>query len=214
MKLLNYWRSGTSYRVRLALSLKGLSYDYVPVDLRQKEHKSEDYLSLNPQGLVPTLTLDDGTRISQSPAIIEYFEEAYPNSPSLFPEDIHDRARARAIAAIIGCDVHPLNNLRILNHLKNDLSQEADAVSAWIEKWIIEGFSALETMLKADTHRREFCINNMPGIVECYLLPQIYSAQRFNVNLEAFPTINEIEKRCKHHDFYREAYPDYQPDAD
>ncbi|WP_306253007.1 maleylacetoacetate isomerase [Parvularcula sp. IMCC14364] len=213
MKLYNYWRSGTSYRVRIALQLKGISYEYEAVDLRTAAHKSQEFLSLNPQGLVPSLVLDDGTTLSQSPAIIEYLEERYTDRP-LLPADPAARAQVRAMAAVIGCDIHPLNNLRILKYLRGDLRLDQNQTDIWAQRWISDGFSALEAMLAADSSRGDFCHANQPGLVECYLLPQIYSARRFNQDMSAFPALCDIEKACMELAAFEKAFPENQPDAD
>lgn len=213
MKLYNYWRSGTSYRTRIALELKGIEYSYCPVDLREGAHKAKDFLALNPQGLVPALVLEDGSVISQSPAIIEWLEDTYPQAP-LLPADSVDRARVRALAALIGCDVHPLNNLRILKYLKNDLGQPQEQVDAWISRWINDGFAAFEAFLSADNKRGQFCHGGKPGLAECYLLPQVYSARRFNIDMTPYPMIREIEEASLALPAVQQAYPDNQPDAD
>ncbi len=213
MKLYNYWRSGTSYRVRIAFELKGLSYEYVPVDLREGAHKRANYLALNPQGLVPALDLADGNIISQSPAIIEFLEETYLENP-LLPNGGVERAKVRALASIVGCDIHPLNNLRIMKYLKNDLEQPQAKVDAWIKRWIVDGFQALEAILKQDNSRGDFCHGGKPGLAECYLLPQIYSAQRFNVDMSTFKILTKIEQACLKLEAFERAYPDNQPDAD
>ncbi len=213
MKLYNYWRSGTSYRVRIALALKEIEYEYIPINLRDAEQKNAAYLGLNPQGLVPSLELDNGTVITQSPAILDYLEEAFPNSP-LLPSSPIDRAHVRAMAALIGCDVHPLNNLRILKYLKGELKQDQQGVDQWIARWIHEGFNALERLLESAHNRDGFCFGAAPGLAECYLLPQVYSAQRFNVDLSAYPLITEIEQKCMTLAAFQKAYPDKQMDAD
>ncbi|MCI5043234.1 MAG: maleylacetoacetate isomerase [Aquisalinus sp.] len=213
MKLYSYWRSGTSYRTRIALELKGLSYDIVPVDLRTGAHKEQDFLALNPQGLVPSLKIEDSVTLSQSPAIIEYLEECFPERP-LLPKEPTARARVRAMAALIGCDIHPLNNLRVLKYLRGDLQLDQSQTDIWAQTWITAGFRALEELLSQDTARGDFCYNNQPGLVECYLLPQIYSAQRFNQDMSQFPLLTSIEEACLALEPIRKAYPDNQPDAD
>jgi maleylpyruvate isomerase len=213
MKLYNYWRSGTSHRTRIALALKGIDVEYVGVDLREGEHKSAAFLARNPQGLVPTLELEDDTQLSQSPAIIEYLEEVYP-SPSLLSDTPVETARIRAMAALVGCDVHPLNNLRVLKYLKGALAQEQTAVDAWIANWITVGFEALEKIISTDDTRGDFCFGGRPTLVECYLIPQIYSAERFNVDLSAFPELMKVNKACSTLQAFEKAHPTNQPDAD
>ncbi|WOI54520.1 maleylacetoacetate isomerase [Parvularcula sp. LCG005] len=213
MILYGYWRSGTSYRTRLALAIKGLEVEHRAVDLRKAEQKAADYTAINPQGLVPLLILDNGTAIAQSPAIIEYLDEAYPK-PSLLPSDPLARARVRQMAAIIGCDVHPLNNLRVLKYLKGNFGQDQVAIDQWAAEWIGAGFSALEAMLANDNTRGQFCHGDRPGLVECYLLPQIYSARRFSVDLSPYRRILAIEAASNNIDALAAAAPERQPDAD
>lgn len=211
MKLYNYYRSGTSHRTRIALNLKGLSYDYVPVNLRTGEARSEQYLALNPQGLVPLLDVE-GHKLWQSPAIIEYLEERWPE-PSLLPADAFGRARVRALAAMIGCDIHPINNLRILNELRGTFGADEAAVKRWCGKWIAAGFEAIERLLNDDRQRGRFCYGDSPTLADVYLIPQVYSAHRFEVDLTPFPTIVDIDKTCGELDAFRDAEPGNQPDA-
>ncbi|MCI5046274.1 MAG: maleylacetoacetate isomerase [Aquisalinus sp.] len=213
MKLYSYWRSGTSYRTRIALELKGLAYDITPVDLRTGAHKEQDFLTLNPQGLVPSLEVEDGITLSQSPAIIEYLEERFPERP-LLPKEPTARARVRAMAALVGCDIHPLNNLRVLKYLRGDLQLDQSQTDLWAQTWITAGFQALEELLSQDTSRGDFCHGAQPGLVECYLLPQIYSARRFHQDMSQFPLLSAIEENCMALEPFQKAYPDNQPDAD
>jgi maleylpyruvate isomerase len=194
MQLYNFFRSGTSHRLRIALNLKGLAYDYVAVDLRTEEHLGAAFKALNPQGLVPALA--DGERVlTQSPAIIEWLEERYP-TPPLLPAGREDRARVRAMAALVGCDIHPINNRRILEYLRKTLGCDEAAVNAWCATWINAGFEALETMLAADRQRGAFCFGNTPTLADAYLVPQVESARRFNVDLTPFPNIVAIDQAC------------------
>ena len=211
MKLYSYYRSGTSHRTRIALNLKGLSYDSIPVDLRSGEDRSEQYLDLNPQGLVPTLEVD-GHRLIQSPAIIEYLEERWPEPP-LLPTDPSGRARVRALAAIIGCDIHPINNLRILQELRGTFGADETAVKHWCGKWITAGFTAIEQLLNDDRQRGRFCYGDAPTLADVYLIPQVFSAHRFDVDLGPFPTIIAIDKTCQELPAFRDAEPGRQPDA-
>lgn len=213
MKLYGYWRSGTSYRVRLALALKGIEVETIPVNLRAGAHHEDSYKVENPQGMVPTLVLEDGTRLGQSPAIIDYLEDVFPEPP-LLPRDPKDRAHVRHLAFIVGCDIHPLNNLRILKYVKNDLDQPQEEVDKWISRWITDGFTAFETLLEADDQRGEFCFGGKPGLAECYLLPQIYSARRFGVPLGAFPEILKVETAAMKLEAVQKAVPEAQADAD
>lgn len=213
MKLHNYWRSGSSHRTRIALALKGLEYDYVAVDLRTGAHKSQSFLTMNPQGLVPTLALDDGTLIAQSPAILEYLEDRFPH-PSLLSDSPEKNAEIRRRAAIIGCDTHPLNNLRLLNYLKQELNQDQQAVNKWITHWIETAFSALEEIISTDIPAPKFCFGETPSMADCYLIPQIYSAERFGVDLKPYPTLRAIDAHCHTMVAFQQAHPNRQPDAD
>ncbi|KQW81985.1 maleylacetoacetate isomerase [Brevundimonas sp. Root1279] len=210
MILHGYWRSGTSYRTRIALALKGLIYQQRGVDLRKGVQKSEAYLALNPQGLVPALEVD-GAVLIQSPAILEWLEETYPKPP-LLPSAPLARAQVRAMAAVIGCDIHPINNLRIGKVLREEFGADQAAIDAWAGRWIHAGFEALEALVA--THGRGWCFGSAPTLADCYLIPQIYSAQRFNVPLDAFPRLLAVDAAAREHSAFIEAHPDNQPDAD
>ena len=211
MKLYNFFRSGTSHRLRIALNLKGLTAEYVAVDLRTEEHLGAAFKALNPQGLVPALVVDEAVLI-QSPAIIEWLEERYP-TPALLPADAQDRARVRALAAIVGCDIHPINNRRVLEYLRKTLGCDEAAVLAWCATWINEGFAALEALLAADTQRGQFCFGHTPTLADAYLVPQVESARRFKVDLTPYPNIVAIDRTCAELDAFRRAAPGVQPDA-
>jgi len=211
MQLYNFFRSGTSHRLRIALNLKGLDYDYVAVDLRTDEHLGAQFTALNPQGLVPAL-VDGELTLIQSPAIIEWLEERYP-TPALLPSDVDERARVRALAAIVGCDIHPINNRRILEYLRKTLGCDEAAVLRWCATWISAGFDALEALLAADKSRGQFCFGNAPTLADVYLVPQVESARRFNVDLGPYPNIVAIDRRCGELDAFRRAAPAVQPDA-
>jgi maleylpyruvate isomerase len=211
MKLYNFFRSGTSHRLRIALNLKGIEYEYVAVDLRTEEHLGAAFRALNPQALVPALVTGELT-LTQSPAIIEWLEERYPNPP-LLPAGADDRARVRALAAIVGCDIHPINNRRILEYLKKTLHCDEAAVEAWCGTWIQAGFDALEELLAADERRGAFCFGDAPTIADVYLVPQVESARRFKVDLEPYPRIVAIDRACAELDAFRRAAPAAQPDA-
>ncbi|MBQ1543479.1 maleylacetoacetate isomerase [Caulobacter sp. CCUG 60055] len=204
-----YWRSGTSYRTRIALNLKGLAYETAPVDLRAGEQKSDAYRALNPQGLVPALEID-GAVLTQSPAILEWLEEAHP-TPPLLPADAVGRAHVRAMAALVACDIHPLNNLRILQTLKNDLGAGEDQVKAWTARWIGDGFSALEALI--GRHGRGWAYGDAPTLADCCLIPQVYSAERFEVDLSPYPRIRAVAEQAGGHPAFAAARPDRQPDA-
>lgn len=210
MILHGYFRSGTSYRTRIALNLKGLSYETRGIDLRTGAQTSDAYLALNPQGLVPALETTEGV-LTQSPAILEWLEERHP-LPPLLPETAMGRATVRSMAAIIGCDIHPLNNLRVLKALRSQFEADQATVDAWAGRWITPGFQTLETLVAR--HGRGWSFGDTPGLVDCYLIPQIYSARRFNVPLEAFPRLLAIETAATEHPAFIAAHPDRQPDAD
>jgi maleylpyruvate isomerase len=211
MKLYNFFRSGTSHRLRIAMNLKGVSAEYVAVDLRTEEHLGAAFKALNPQGLVPALAEGDLVLI-QSPAIIEWLEERYP-SPALLPAKPEDRARVRALAAIVGCDIHPINNRRILEYLRKTLGCDEAAVLAWCNTWIVDGFAALEALLAADKTRGNFCFGHAPTLADAYLIPQVESARRFKVDLTPFPNIVAIDQACAELDAFKRAAPGVQPDA-
>ncbi|HBY42675.1 MULTISPECIES: maleylacetoacetate isomerase [unclassified Brevundimonas] len=210
MILHGYWRSGTSYRTRIALNLKGVEYRQAALDLRTGAQKSDAYLRLNPQGLVPALETDDGLVLTQSPAILEWLEETHPEPP-LLPRDAAGRAQVRAMAAVIGCDIHPLNNLRVLKAVRG-LGADQAGVDAWAGQWIIDGFTALEALVVR--HGEGWCFGGAPTLADCYLMPQLYSARRFHVDLAAFPRLLEIEARAEAHPAFIAAVPENQPDAD
>lgn len=210
MILHGYWRSGASYRVRIALNLKGLTYEQAAHDLRQGRQKTPDYLALNPQGMVPALDVD-GQVLIQSPAILEWLEETYPEPP-LLPRDADDRATVRAMSAVIGCDIHPLNNLRVLTSLRRDLGADQATVDAWAARWIAPGFDALNALVAR--HGAGFSFGDEPTLADCYLIPQLYSARRFNVETAAWPALKAVEARALAHPAFAAAHPDQQPDAD
>lgn len=210
MILHGYWRSGASYRVRIGLNLKGVAYQTAAHDLRKGEQKSADYLALNPQGMVPALQ-DGDLVVTQSPAILEWLEETRPEPP-LLPKDAADRAQVRAMAALIGCDIHPLNNLRVLKSLRADFQADQATVDAWAARWITPGFDALEALV--ERHGDGWSFGDRPGLIDCYLIPQLYSARRFNLGLEAWPRLLAVEDRSLDHPAFQAAHPDRQPDAD
>ena len=204
-----YWRSGTSYRTRIGLNLKGLVYETAPVSLIEGAQRSAAFLALNPQGLVPALEAD-GQVLTQSPAILEWLEEVFPEPP-LLPGTPDERAIVRAMAALIGCDVHPLNNLRVARALKSDFAASQAQVDAWAGHWITSGLAALETLIAR--HGGGWSYGQRPSLVDCYLIPQVYSAERFNVDLAPFPRIGAVAERAASHPAFAAAHPDRQPDA-
>ena len=211
MKLYNYFRSSAAYRVRLALSLKGLDYEYVPVHLIKGEQRGEPYRTLNAQQLVPTLADDRGT-FTQSLAIIEYIDERYPEPP-LLPETPEARARVRAIALAIACDIHPLNNLRILQYLTGTLGANEDAKNAWYRHWIDLGLAALETQLAGDAATGIFCHGDRVTLADVCLVPQLANARRNRIPLEPYPTLRRIDAECQSLEAFASAAPERQPDA-
>jgi maleylpyruvate isomerase len=211
MKLYNYFRSGTSHRLRIALNLKGLDYEYVVVNLLKDEHSQDSFKRINPQGFVPALDVA-GAILTQSPAIIEWLEETYPEPP-LLPKSHLERQHVRAIAAIVGSDIHPLNNRRILQNLRKGFGATEVAINEWCGQWITEGFDTIESILNKDKNRMEFCFGSTPTIADIYLIPQIESARRFKVELEKWPNIMAIEQNCLALDSFRLASPLRQVDA-
>ena len=211
MKLYNFFRSGTSHRLRIALNLKGLQTEYLPVDLRTEQHLQAAFKAINPQGLVPALVDGDQVLI-QSPAIIEWLEEKYPNPP-LLPADAQQRARVRALAAIVGCDIHPINNRRILEYLRHQFKADEAAINAWCATWITAGFDAFEALLAADRTRGDYCFGSQPGLADVYLVPQVESARRFKVDMSRWPLISAVDAACMKLEAFERAAPMKQPDA-
>ena len=208
LTLYTYFRSSAAYRVRIAANLKGIRYRPQFVHLLKGEQHLLAYRMLNPQGLVPVLV--DETALTQSLAIIEYLEEAYPEPP-LLPKALKDRAYVRALAAIIACDIHPLNNLRVICYLKEILNQDEKARLAWIQHWIQEGLEAFEEHL--DRIQGRFCFGDRPTLADVCLVPQIYNARRFGCDLDNFPRIQAIDQRCLALPAFQQAAPENQPDA-
>ena len=211
MQLYSFFRSGTSHRLRIALNLKGLATEYVAVDLRTEAHQSADYKALNPQGLVPTL-VKDGKIMTQSPAIIEWLEETHP-TPALLPTSPDDRARVRALAAMVACDIHPINNRRILEYLRHTLKTDEAAINTWCGHWITQGFDAVEAMLAADPKRAGFSFGDRPGLADVYLVPQVESARRFKLDMARWPLISAVDAACMALAAFQKAAPAQQPDA-
>ena len=210
MKLYSYFRSSAAYRVRIALNLKGLSYDYVAVNLLHSEQKSEEYMARNPQGLLPALELDGGELLTQSVAILEWLEETCP-APALLPVDPLQRARVRSMVNSIACDIHPLNNLSIMNYLRTELDASDDDVHRWYCQWVDRGFSALEKNLEQAMGK--CCFGDQPTLADVCLIPQAYNAYRFKVPMEAYPNIRRVIQHCNSLDAFANAAPEAQPDA-
>lgn len=213
LRLYTYWRSTAAYRVRIALNLKKLRHELIPVHLTRNggEQHRDDYLALNPQGLVPTLL--DGERIlRQSLAILEYLDEVYPEPP-LLPATPRDRARVRGIADVIACDVHPLNNLRVLQFLEKEMALGDNSRKNWYHYWLEQGFSALEALLADHPSTGIFCEGDEPSFADICLVPQVYNARRFEFDLEPYPTVTRIEEACLALEPFADAAPENQPDA-
>lgn len=210
MKLFGYWRSSATYRVRIALALKELNYEYAPVNLLKGEQKSDAYLAKNPLALVPALETEDGAIIVQSLAIMEYLEEAYP-SPSILPDDNIQRAQARAFATTLACEAQPFMNLRIQNYLKTEGGFDVAAMKAWLNQWPGGAMAAAEKM--AAQTAGAYCIGDTPSIADCCLVPQWFGATRFGVDMSGFKRLNEIYERCIKHPAFEKAHPMNQPDA-
>ena len=210
MKLYSYYRSSAAYRVRIALNLKGLPYDYVPVNLLANEQKSDPYMARNPQGLVPALELEDGEIIAQSVAILEWLEETCP-SPALLPGDPLLRARVRSLVNSIACDIHPLNNSSVLAYLRTHLGAGAEEVQHWYCNWVDRGFSAIERHL-AQT-MGDCCFGDSPTLADVCLVPQVYNARRFAVPMEQYPNIRKVDQHCCSLEAFARAAPEAQPDG-
>ena len=211
MKLYTYFRSSAAFRVRIALNLKGLAYEPVFVHLAKGEHRAAAYAKVNPQALLPTLELDDGTRLTQSLAIIEYLDEKHPQKP-LLPKDAQKRARVRSLSYLIASEIHPLNNLRVLQHLKRALSQSEDQVNAWYRHWIADGLAKLEAELASSKGR--FCHGDTPTMADCCLVPQIFNAKRYQSYLAPYPQTMRVFEACMHLEAFDRAQPSKQPDAE
>jgi maleylpyruvate isomerase len=214
MKLYSYFRSSAAFRVRIALNLKGLAYDTVPVHLLKDggQQLSDSYRAINPTALVPTLD-DDGFCVGQSLAILEYLEETHPD-PALLPPDARGRARVRAIAQSIACDIHPLNNLRVLKYLKHELKVEDAARDEWYRHWVQVGLASIETMLAGSSDTGRYCHGDQPGYADACLVPQLFNARRYGCDESAIPTIVRIAAACAELPAFQQAAPANQPDAE
>ncbi len=209
----NYFRSSSSFRVRTALNLKGLDYEYAAYHLRKGEQRSERYLDLNPQGLVPALEISDGVVLSQSIAIIEYLDEVYP-VPPLLPADPLARARVRSLAMMVASDIHPLNNLRILKHLSNRFGADEKAVAEWFRTWVVATFAPLESRLSTEPDTGRFCHGDTAGLADICLAGQMFNNARFAVDMSPYPTIQRIHDACMALAAFKAAVPSEQPDAE
>ena len=211
MKLYNYFRSSASFRVRIALHLKGLAYDYLPVHLARGEQKKPAFAAVTAEGLVPVLELDDDRRLTQSMAIIEYLDETHPQPP-LLPADALGRARVRALAQIVACEIHPLNNLRVLKYLVGELKASEDAKNAWYRHWVRLGLESYEAQLA--TRSGLYSHGDAPTLADCCLAPQIFNAQRFDCDLNGLPRTMAVFDACMTLDAFQQAQPSACPDAE
>lgn len=209
MELFDYVRSSSAYRVRICLNLKGIEYDANAINLLEKQQSSEQYKKVNPQGLVPALK-DGDNLITQSIAICEYLEEKYQDTPAILPSDLMAKTHVKALALSIGCDIQPLNNLRILNYLVQDMGLSDEQKMTWYHHWIKEGFTALEAQLASSEYTGDFCCGNEPGLADICLVPQVFNANRFKVPMEDYPTINRIVANCEKLEAFAKAHPDNQ----
>jgi maleylacetoacetate isomerase len=213
MKLWTFFRSSAAFRVRIALNLKGLSYEQASIHLRKNEQGRPDYLALQPQGLVPALD-DDGEVLIQSMAIVEYLDETHP-TPPLLPGHPVDRARVRALAQAIACDIHPIDNLRVLRYLTKPLGHDEKAVEAWFNHWIKLGFDGIERLLAGDERTGRFCHGDAPTLADICLVPQVYNSPRYpSFDMAPYPTIRRVFEACMKLDAFIEARPEKQPDAE
>jgi len=212
MKLYSYYRSSAAYRVRIALALKDIAYETVVVNLRDRSHlqRHPDYLKVNPMGVVPSV-IDGDNILTQSTAILEYLEEQYP-SPALLPSSAAARARVRAIGQMIACDIHPLNNLRVLRYLKHTLGVADKARNQWYCHWVTSGLAAVEALLQQDTPRGDFCFGDSPTLADVMLIPQVANARLLSCDLTAVPTVVRIDAHCRTLPAFQAAAPENQPD--
>jgi maleylacetoacetate isomerase/maleylpyruvate isomerase len=212
MRLYTYYRSSAAYRVRIALALKGLDYDSIPVHLVKDggQQKQPAYLAINPQGLVPALATDDGALLTQSLAIIEYLDETHP-APPLLPPDALGRARVRAMAQAVACDIHPLNNSGVIGWLRREQGLDDAAVTRWMHHWMGRGFTALERLVGQGGR---FCHGDSPTLADIFLVPQMYNARRFGLDLTPFPHLTAIDAACRVLPAFQHAAPENQPDAE
>ena len=212
MKLHGYYRSSAAYRVRIALNLKGIPYASSAWHLRKGEQHTPDFLALNPQGLVPALQTDDGI-VTQSLAIIEYLDEVVPDPP-LLPDEPQGRARVRSIAMCIACEIHPLDNLRVLTYLEREMGVDTETRDRWYSHWGRLGFAALESRLEREPETGHFCHGDAPTLADCCLVPQVTNAERYRCDLEPYPNLMRIHRHCRALDAFRRAEPAQQPDAE
>ncbi len=215
MKLYSFFRSSAAYRVRIALHVKELAFETVAKHLRRGggEQRKPDYLAVNPQGLVPALE-DGGLTVTQSLAIIEYLEEAYPETRRLLPATPADRATVRAMSQAVACDIHPINNLRVLNYLKAEMGQTEESTNAWVRHWIAEGFGALEEMVRKHSGDGKHCFGTAVTVADVCLVPQVYNSRRFETPLGPYPTLAAVAAHLETLPAFAKARPEVQPDAE
>jgi maleylacetoacetate isomerase len=211
LTLYSYYRSSAAYRVRIVLNIKGLEYNAIPVDLLNIGENDGEYRDVNPQGFVPTLR-DIQRLFHQSLAISEYLEETYPEIPIL-PSLARDRAQVRVLSQMVACDIHPLNNLRVQDYLREKLRASEEVIQEWYQHWIREGFEAIETLLERSMATGEFCHGDSPTLADACLVPQVYNARRHQCDVSAYPTILRIEQNCLALPAFRDAAPENQPDV-
>jgi maleylacetoacetate isomerase len=213
VKLYTYFRSSAAFRVRIALNLKGIAYEPQFIHLPKGAHRGADYAKVNPQALVPTLVTDDGFRLAQSLAIMEFLEETQPKPP-LLPNDAKARARVRSLSDLIACEIHPLNNLRTLQYLKRALGQNEEQVNSWYRHWIADGLAKLEAALSGTDGTSAFCHGGSPTMADCCLVPQIFNARRYECDLAPYPTVMRVFEACMKLEAFDRAQPSKQPDAE
>lgn len=214
MKLYGYFRSSAAFRVRIALNLKGVFYDQASIHLRKSEQRRPEYLALQPQGLVPVLETDDGDMLIQSLAIIEYLDETHPEPP-LLPGHPAARARVRGLAQAVACDIHPIDNLRVLRYLSHELRQDEKGIETWYNHWIKLGFDGIERLLAEDGQAGAFCHGDAPSLADVCLVPQVYNAHRYpSFDMQPYPTIRRVFAKCMTLDAFERARPEKQPDAE
>ena len=211
-RLYGYWRSSAAYRLRIALNLKRVRYEQVAVNLKAGEQSGADWLAIQPQGLVPVLE-HDGDRLLQSPAILEWIDETWPE-PAFLPREPADRCRVRGWASIIACDIHPLQNLRVLKAISTDLGQGADGMKAWAQRWMKSGLDALETLVEAAPRTGEYLGGQAPGLADIYLVPQCYNARRWGLDMAGWPALEAADRACTLLPAFADAAPEQQPDAE
>jgi maleylacetoacetate isomerase/maleylpyruvate isomerase len=212
MRFYTYFRSSAAFRVRIALNLKQLAYEPVAISLPKGAHRKDDFGAINPQKLIPAL-IDEGSLLTQSLAIIEYLEEKYPEPP-LLPQGALERARVRSLAMLVACEIHPLNNLRVLQHLKRNLGQTEEDINTWYRHWVSEGLAKFEANLTQTAGTGEYCQGEFPTLADCCLVPQIFNARRYECDLAPYPVTMRVFDACMQQEAFDKAQPMKQPDAE